>query len=277
MSTQQIIVLIVPRINFAARMQSLIAPVQDKDSYPDKYIHKWQYTSFVGDDDYARDVFSALEKGGDISSLVASDSDGIKRSGVDILLGENPDIFLPSRGYQYLYVSIREEQGIYGDPDTDILVTLSFPFDSALTNNHFASKFLLEKVVEILKPKYGWSTSEEQVDWDKQQQRNIAHPWQGYSNTMIFGSTFFRNPNFRRWLESVNDDLYYLRSLRDQITYIADTRGFGNENPSWFEIELQSNDQNSWIDYEDESLSKLIQKAQQKHEGAIEKLLDSKT
>ena len=274
MSITHTLIMLVPRNDFAARMQQLISPKLEKKRYPDCHIPSWKYKVLVGDQNYVNQIYSEIEKNGFIDSPPKKDTDGVVATGVEIQLGEVPEVYLPSRGYQHLYIGLRNNQGVYGEVKKDALLTLNFPFNNSTTNNHLPTRFLLEKVMEILQPTFAWSSSANQIDWDRAHFGNIAEPWRNYANTMIFGSELCERFNLVKRLTSLKDSLYYLRKLDGPVVWLSDTAGLGNEDQSWYEMEMQSAFDSWWLDFSDPALERVLNLAQEEHKYKLLELLE---
>ncbi len=198
----------------------------NREVFPDRYVAMWKYISNPAS---KSDFISLLSKN---KSKKHFESMGILFGG-DLNLNPLPGNFID----QVLTLHLESDvQGIFGNRDEHLFLFIQFS-NSEFTyqKNNFQSVFVIQKLIEILNPIYGWIIHSSIVKNTPIDTKNLENtqqkPWLYYSPTRFFSNKllFDLKISDSLWLEKI-DQIYRLDFLTNGV-WLANCHGLGNEVP----------------------------------------------
>lgn len=260
--------MLVPQEKFAARMNTFLNSELIPDVYPDKYIKEWGIETHSPERARLEVIWEQIEKG-EIEAIEPYIVNGSKYKGFEITIGPWPLNEFPNHAYQNVALAFSVELQT-SDYFTDLVfLHIHFQLSSpSAVNNHHPTRFVLQKIVNLLQPYYCWITNDYELDLIAK--NKIKKPWTTYSPTMVFGHDFIEDYEIGAFLHEAS--FYYKQPLNNGIIWLGDVVGLGNENPAYYEFLLRG-DIKTWFTYYDDSLQKIVDSASEMHVEEIQNLL----
>lgn len=164
MSGSQAIGMILKRKGMSERFRQLLSSKLIPNKYPDKYIFSWKAIAIYRDNLELFDTLKTFEQSGEVkyveteqySSCEDSPSlEELVKLEVAHKLQHSETTTLEEFGITIMLSSF--QQGLWGD-SSELMFEIDIP-DSFRYNHYFnhQTRFVLQKMVEILQPKYMWT------------------------------------------------------------------------------------------------------------------------
>lgn len=197
----------------------------NKNLYPDKYIGVLEHTFFG-------------KKGNEIIFNKNNRQKKLADNQFSVMFGGTSDgVSFPGNFTEQIIELkfLKENQGFFGDENTLFFYIEFKNSEFTYQNNNYQPMMLIQKIMEILKPIYGWIIHSEIVKNLPYEVQNLISskdsPWLYYSPTRYFSNDLLKKLKVSNtiWREKI-DQIYRIDFLKEGI-WLANCHGLGNELP----------------------------------------------
>ena len=274
MSNVHLLSVLTPKRTLHGAIERLLALSPSPNGYPDKHIVS--FWSFRAVDRAAAEAFDTLR---DMStsasvSVPPESTEGRERTVLSFAVGRSPEdgyIYSSEFGYASITLSLfPEDQRLLVDSE-DVLLRIYYAYSgskSVPANASVPSRLLAQKVLEILQPRYAFSTTEEGLD---ELRTPLDRPWRTYTPTMIFGARLVEELRLEHLTTRLREHCFYIQALQGPIYWFADPTGIGNEWPAKLIIDIPG--AASPLNFIEPSLDNFYRQVNKRHADAVAKLL----
>lgn len=173
-------------------------------------------------------------------------------------------------------------QGFFGDDD-DVFVWVIYKENTTQNREHnYEATLLLKKLVQLLKPKYGWMMTESLIGEfrgysDEGKSIIVPDPWNYYSSTRIVGADLQKKLGLDN-LDWSNTPEVFHADVLDDVLWLSGPSGLGNENLHIRHLRnfLSKEDKYDSGFYRDPALARLLRIAQTNHDSFLKNYFGSK-
>ncbi|MDZ7706144.1 MAG: hypothetical protein U5L04_16865 [Trueperaceae bacterium] len=263
-----------PKQTLHGAIEKLLTLSLSADRYPDKYIAP--FWSFRAADHVTEEAFDTLWDMSTSSGVSVSpeSTQGQERTVLSFNVGHPPEGgYVYSSGFGYASITLSlfpEDQKLVVDSE-DVLLRIYYAYSGSKivpASASVPSRLLAQKVLEVLQPKYAFSTTEEDLN---ELRTPLDQPWQTYAPTMVFGVKLAEELRLDHLTARLREHCFYVQVLKGPIYWLADPTGIGNEWPAKLMIDTPG--AALPLNFIEPSLSNFYRQINKRHADAVAELL----